>query len=192
MRTLIFALLCFLAGPAFGQNDIPAPNDLFDRGLNFNELGLSSNRLGVLQQGDNNTIDVQQRQPEMQHVELQQIGDYNHLEFTVRGQNNDVAIQQNGSFNQASLGEVDGIDNRFIVSQQGNGNVYTRESAFGTDGYPVDGVNMVVGQRGDGNQLLQLEDGLTPATTNPIIIEQTGGANIQIQFSNFLSGRDGQ
>lgn len=177
---------------ALGQSNDPAPAELYDWGLNLNELGLSNSRLGVLQQGDNNTIDLQQRQPEMQHVALQQIGDYNSLEFTVRGQNNEVTIQQEGDFNQANLGEVDGFDNRFIISQQGNGNVYARQPAIGANGLPVDGLNIVVGQQGDGNQLLQVEDGLTPATTNPIVVEQSGGANIQIQFSSFYSGKDGQ
>ena len=54
----------------------------------------------------------------------------------------------------------------------------------------VDGVNMIVEQQGNGNQLQQVEDGLTPATQNPFVVRQSGGANIQIQFSSFYGGRE--
>jgi len=189
MMRLLFILTFLIAtfSLSYGQEgDAPAPQQLFDDGLDLQDLGLQQG-LGVQQEGDNNRIQVEQQLPESQSVQLQQIGDYNNIAFDNEGAANELMIRQQGLYNQADLGEFGGSSNRMLISQQGNQNVYTREGMAGA--VPaVDGVQMVVEQQGDGNRLQQVEDGLTPATQNPFIVRQNGGANVEIQFSSFLPG----
>lgn len=188
MRLLLFLLtLAASCHLAFGQQgDGPAPQQLFDDGLNLQELGLTQG-LGIQQLGDNNNIQVEQRLAESQSVQLQQVGDFNDIGFDNEGVANELLVRQQGLYNQVDLGEIGGDNNRMLVDQQGDLNLYTREGPAGF--VPaVNGVNMVVEQQGDGNRLQQVEDGLTPATQNPFIVRQNGGANVTIQFSSFLPG----
>lgn len=189
MMRLLFFLLTLTASCnlAFSQQaDGPAPQQLFDDGLNLQELGLAQG-LGIQQLGDNNNIQVEQRLPESQSVQLQQVGDFNDIAFDNEGAANELLVRQQGLYNQTDLGEIGGDNNRMLVDQQGDLNLYTRE---GPGGFvpAVNGVNMVVEQQGDGNRLQQVEDGLTPATQNPFIVRQNGGANVTIQFSSFYQG----
>ena len=162
----------------------PTPQALFDNGLNLDELGLSEG-LGVLQEGDNNNIFIQQQQQASEeNLNLQQRGSFNDINFSNTGQANELLVTQQGFYNEANLGDISGNANRMIVAQQGDNNLYDRSGPAGFTP-EVDGVNMIVEQQGNGNQLQQVEDGLTPATQNPFVVRQSGGANIQIQFSSF-------
>jgi hypothetical protein len=190
MRNLIF-LLAFASAWITGYSqpvNAPTPQALFDNGLNLDELGLSEG-LGVLQEGDNNNIFIQQQQTSEENLNLQQRGSFNNINFSNTGQANELLITQQGLYNEANLDEFSGDGNQMIVAQQGDNNLYDRSGPAGFTP-EVDGVNMIVEQQGNGNQLQQVEDGLTPATQNPFVVRQSGGANIQIQFSSFYGGRE--
>ncbi|WP_282781435.1 hypothetical protein [Phaeodactylibacter xiamenensis] len=189
MRNFIF-FLAFASAWITGYSqpvNAPAPQALFDNGLNLDELGLSEG-LGVLQEGDNNNIFIQQQQTSEESLNLQQRGSFNNINFSNTGQANELLVTQQGFYNEANLGGFSGDNNRMIVAQQGDNNLYDRSGPAGFTP-EVDGVNMIVEQQGNGNQLQQVEDGLTPATQNPFVVRQSGGANIQIQFSSFYPER---
>lgn len=178
-------------------DEIPKP-DGFDSGAYIVQVGAtnvaridqsqSKHYARIVQEGEDNKATANQTGTGVQFTELSQDGNENEAEVIQQGDGENVLyMSQKGNLNYAKINQSeDGVTyNAAVVSQNGNGNdlFLTQDGSDNQASLTQDGDSntMTATQLGDTNRLSWNQQG---QGLSDLLIEQTGGATIQVNQTN--------